>query len=274
MVGLPRRYVRLHQLLSDRDLAVLGSLAKLRVLSGRQIQRLHIPDGSRLTRLRRTQALLRRLHSHGLVIRMQGMVGGVRAGSSGYLYGLTGRGQSVLGVQGPYGKRRRRMWETKPYFQDHLLSIAEVFVHLEEAGRSQTLDVLDFQPEPQAWRRFSGIGGAHLILKPDAFVHIATARLEHLVFLEVDLDTESATTIYAKCLRYVAYWRSGVEQQRLGVFPRVIWLVPDEERRSEVIGIIGKLVLDAQQLFRVGLLPDVPHMSEAIKDNRHKEFLR
>ncbi|MEJ7743096.1 MAG: hypothetical protein WKF73_11400 [Nocardioidaceae bacterium] len=64
------RAARLRARLGERDLAVLGSLATLRLLTGKQLQRLHVTDGSPLTRARRARALLQRLTELRLVVRL------------------------------------------------------------------------------------------------------------------------------------------------------------------------------------------------------------
>jgi len=65
----------------------------------RQIQRLHLPGGSPVTRARRTRALLQRLTELGVVVRLERTVGGVQPGSSAQVFGLSGRGLAVLNVQ-------------------------------------------------------------------------------------------------------------------------------------------------------------------------------
>ena len=257
---LGRRVLRLKREITDVDTAVLVSLHKLRLLTTDQLRRLHVGDGDMRATLRRTQVRLKRLHDLKLVIRLSRVVGGVRAGSSGYVYGLTGWGQAVLEVGGTFGGRRRRMWEARPYFQDHMLAVSELCVRLVEADRGHHLELLDFQGEPQCWRYLSGPGGEVVPIKPDAFVRVATGDFEHRAFAEVDLGTESLPTILRKSQRYVDYWRSGEEQRRHGVFPKVVWLVPDDRRQVGIEKALGRLALEAQDLFAVGLLEDGPHM--------------
>ena len=79
------RAARLRARLGERDLAVLASLATLRLLTGKQLQRLHVTDGSPLTRARRARALLQRLTELRLVVRLDRRIGGIRARSDGCL---------------------------------------------------------------------------------------------------------------------------------------------------------------------------------------------
>jgi len=245
------RAARLRARLGERDLAVLNSLAKLRLLTGRQVQRLHVADGSPLTRARRARTLLQRMTDLRLVVRLARRIGGIRAGSDGHLYGLSGLGQAVLGVSGPLGRRRRSMWETKPWFQDHTLAISELYVRLVEISREGAAELLAFDAEPSCWRRFTGIGGQRVVLKPDASVCLGLGEYEQRAFIELDLDSEHLPTVAGKCQRYVAYWQSGQEQRDHGVFPRVWWLVPSEPRLAGIAGVIRRLTQEAQGLFTV-----------------------
>jgi hypothetical protein len=257
------RHARLRSRLTDRDLAILSSLYQLRLLTSRQIQRLHLPDGSQRTRSRRTRALLQRLTELGVVVRLERTVGGMQPGSSAQVFGLSGRGLAVLDVQGPYGRRRRTVWETKPYFMQHVLSVAEVCVSLTELSRDGTAELLAFDGEPAAWRRFTGGTGASVTLKPDGHVRIGIGDFERSVFLELDMASESLPTIERKCLTYVGYWRSGIEQRQHGVFPLVLWLVPTAERQRKIRQVIEGLVAEARHLFAVALHSEGPSVLTA-----------
>ncbi|SCD56742.1 replication-relaxation family protein [Streptomyces sp. DvalAA-19] len=248
------RVTRLRKRLSERDFAVLAVLQRVRLASLRQLQRLLVTDGSPRARTRRAQLLLTRLTKLGLVTRFSRTIGGIRAGSSGYIYGLSGLGQAVLDTGGPLGGKRRRVWESKPYFQDHMLEVAELYVQLVEQHRLGEGDLLAYDAEPAAWRHFTGPGGELVVVKPDAFIRIGTDAVERSSFVEVDLTTETLPTIRRKSQRYIDYWRSGMEQQRHGVFPKVVWLVQNERRAKRITGVIKKLSRDAQKLFAVGLL--------------------
>lgn len=254
------RVVGLRKRLSERDLAALGILHRVRLASLRQLQRLLVVDGSPAARTRRAQLLLTRLTELGLVTRFSRIIGGVRAGSSGYIYGLSGLGQAVLDTDGPLGGRRRRVWESKPYFQDHMLAVAELYVQLVERHRLGQGELLAYDAEPAAWRHFTGKHNELVMVRPDAYARVGRAALEHSSFIEVDMATETLPTIQKKCLRYVDYWRSGVEQQWRGVFPKVVWLVETARRREQIAGVVKKLATDTQALFDVGLLGDGPRL--------------
>lgn len=253
--GTAALVARLRRELGERDKEVLGSLQRVRLLTTDQLTRLHFTDNSPSTRARRCRATLRRLRELRVVVRLGRTVGGVRAGSSGALFGLTGLGLAVLDVSIAQ-RQRRTIWEAKPYFQDHLLAVSEVFVRVVETCRNRPAELLAFDAEPACWRRFTGTGGEPITLKPDAFVRIGVGDYELASFAEIDLGTESLPTIRRKCQIYLRYWRSGLDQQRHGVFPRVVWLVPDERRRQGIAGVLRRLPRDAQRLFTTALVSD------------------
>lgn len=254
------RAARLRTQLSARDLAILSSLGELRMLTAKQIQRLHVADGSPRTQARRTRAVLQRLAELGVVVRLARRIGGIRAGSEGHVYGLSGLGQAILEVNGSFGGRRRPVGETKPAFQDHLLGVSELYVQLVEISRRSEVEVLVFHAEPACWRVHSGIGGQRVALKPDAYLCLGMGEFEQRAFIEMDLASEHLPTITRKCQRYVAYWHSGLEQQRHGVFPKVWWLVPSPHRRDGIASVIGKLAHSTQALFTVTLHHEAPHL--------------
>ena len=91
--------IRLSERLSRRDLAVLHQVAELRLMSVRQIQRVHFPvasHGNRGAATRASQRVLKRLTAERLLQRLSRQIGGVRAGSSGFVMALGPVGQRLL----------------------------------------------------------------------------------------------------------------------------------------------------------------------------------
>ncbi|MGH4016826.1 MAG: replication-relaxation family protein [Pseudonocardiaceae bacterium] len=244
---------RLRDKLSERDLKILRDLAELRLLTGKQLRRLHFPTGDPITQARKARAALKRLSELGVIVRLSRRVGGMRAGSEGFVVGLSGWGYAALDLDAESPRRHRRVIETKPAFQAHVLAVSELYVCLVEHSRSGASDLLEFTGEPGAWRRFGGLGGQAVTLKPDAFVRLGVGEYEISAFIEQDQDTESLPTIARKLAVYVAYWRTANEQQAHGVFPRVWWLVPTTDRLHAIVRGIARLPRDARALFAVSL---------------------
>ncbi|MFC5099544.1 replication-relaxation family protein [Kibdelosporangium philippinense] len=207
---------RLRDKLSDRDMAILRDLEALRLLTGKQLRRLHFPDGDPVTQARKVRATLKRLSDLGVIVRLSRRVGGIRAGSEGFVIGLSGWGHAVLGLDSPVPRRHRRVVETKPAFQAHVLAVADLYVGLVEHARTGSSELLEFAGEPEAWRRFGGLGGQAITLKPDAFVRLGVGDYELASFIEQDMATESLPTIVRKLAVYVTYWRTARNSRRTG----------------------------------------------------------
>ncbi len=112
--------------------------------------------------------------------------------------------------------------------------MAELRVQLEEAARAGPIELERVETEPTCWREYIGRHGVPATLKPDLALVIASGDYEDHWFIEVDRGTESIRTVLAKCAQYEAYRRSGREQGAHGVFPLVVWSVPDEKRRDRI----------------------------------------
>jgi hypothetical protein len=61
---------------------------------------------------------------------------------------------------------------------------------------------------------------------------LATVSHELHWFVEVDRGNEHRGALTHKITSYVAAWRDGGEQVRAGVFPRVLWIVPTDQRAA------------------------------------------
>lgn len=246
---MSRRYLSTNRLaalettLSPRDWAILATLLRVRVATGHQLQRLYFVG---LTR-RRTQQALASLVDRGVLARLPRVVGGVRAGSAGHVYALDAAG---LRLVTKHADRRPRSWNVGLPFLAHGLAVAELYVRLVEADRTGAVELREFTGEPGCWRSFAGRYG-RAVLKPDAHVVIRLGQYEDEWFIEVDRGTESAPTLTTKCDTYRRYWQTGREQARTGVFPRVLFLVPDAKRHDVLVDVFGRQPATAWQLFRV-----------------------
>jgi hypothetical protein len=227
-----RGVARLAGQLSERDLGIIRQVAELRLMSARQIQTIHFPSShhdneSAATHAR--QRVLARLTRERLLIRLDRQIGGVRAGSAGFVFALGPIGQRVLAIDGP----RRRSYEPTLRFVDHTLAVSQLVVDVQTAARAGRLEILNSQAEPACWRDFSNIGGRRL-LRPDAFMVLGAQEYELRWFIEVDRSSESLPVIVRKCRLYADYYQSGKEQASGGVFPRVCWITPDEARADRL----------------------------------------
>jgi hypothetical protein len=145
---------------------------------------------------------------------------------------------------------------------DHVLAVSELYVRLRESERSGELELLSFEAEPACWRRWQRVSGEQIAVKPDVFVILGIGEIELHQFVEVDRSTESGTVLRRKLMAYVDYWQAGVEQAHRGIFPRVVWLVPDEHRKAQLVSVMAKLPPDSWHLFTAGLFENaISHLS-------------
>lgn len=228
---------RLRQRLSQRDLAILHQVAELRLMSARQIQLVHFSaagHGNQAAASRAAQRVLKRLADERLLVRLGRRIGGVRAGSAGYVLALGPIGQRVL-----FGSdRRQRAYEPGLRFFDHTLAVSQLVVDLQLLARDGQLDLLDCQAEPRSWREHAGGLNGRRVVRPDLFISLGSGEYELRWFVELDRATESLPVIQRKCRLYADYYQSGVEQAQAGVFPRVCWVVPTEARAAALDRLI------------------------------------
>jgi len=124
-------------------------------------------------------------------------------------------------------------------------------VQLVEASRVDRLALLDYQTEPTCWRRYLGPHGNREVLKLDLRLTIGTVALEHHWFVEIDLGTEHRPAVLRKCRQYAAYYHSGQEQRRAGIFPKVAWLCTMTDRAYRLATAIAADVKLPHELFAV-----------------------
>jgi hypothetical protein len=241
-----RKLIKYNQQLCKRDKEVLQSLKICEYMKTNQIKRLHF-SGSTPTVTTRT---LNRVYKLGLVKPLERRIGGVRAGSSSYVWALTMAGVELLHLNNHESpaKSRKRVYEPSYIFLNHTLAISELYSRL---YTTTATNLMKSEFEPHCWRVYSSHFGVNATLKPDLYAVTATSGFEDYWFFEVDLDTEAPTRIIRKCESYVRYFRTGQEQKRSGVFPRVAWVVPDDKRKITLKKHIDENLSDYADLFAV-----------------------
>lgn len=210
--------------LSDRDRTILASVDEHQFLTVHQIETLHFDAVAPDTRGRITRRVLARLRGLRVLDTLDRRIGGTRAGSQGLIYHVGVAGDRLL--ERPVRRSARLRFDPSARFLNHRLAVADAHVALVSADRDHSLDLIDSAVEPATWRSFTGLGSARRTLKPDLFAETAVRGDGGLVrawFIEIDLGTEHLTTLLTKCREYEAYRQSGVEQDRHGSFPLVVW---------------------------------------------------
>lgn len=237
--------------LSERDWQVLEAVARLRFVSGAQLARLCFSGGGDpADDARAARRSLLRLVRLGVLARLPRPIGGVRAGSAGFVYRLGLGGHRLSVMRGLLPKTwRRRSQVPGTLFIRHTLLIAELHTRLIEGERSARFELLELAAEPLCWRHYDGYGGQRSILKPDSYVRLGIGPYEDSYFIEVDLATRGSRAIADQLRRYAAYHASGQEQAARGVFPKVLWLTPDHERTRAIESCAASLPAETRTLF-------------------------
>ena len=243
--------------ITPRDHEVVATLDRVRVATATQLRRLHFAEGTTASGARTAQRRLKALTENRVLTLLDRQVGGYTGGSRDSVYALDVAGQHLASACGPAGgSRLRRPWTPGTSFLLHQLAVTELYVRLRELERSGSAELLAFDAEPAAWRRFTGASGASTWLKPDAFSRVARGDWEFASFIEVDRATASIPGVIRKLTIYRRYFRTGREQERLGLFPRVVVLVPSEARKEALVDALGDQPADTWDLFRVALYDD------------------
>lgn len=188
-----RQLASIREGLTDRDMEILETVAIHRFLTTRQICRFHFTDKSTKTAaLRSTNRSLVKLRDLRILVSLDRRIGGVRAGSGSFVWGLEQIGARLLHeakrVEG--APARYREHEPSTTFLKHTLAVAEVALRLAEAARAGRFTIMAIQHEPACWRAYNASGGGTLRIKPDLAVVSATEDFEDHWFFEVDLATE------------------------------------------------------------------------------------
>lgn len=241
--------------LSDQDQAVISFLADVRLATGVHIaRRLWASKTATDRQAYAARRSLRRLEGWRVLDRLPRRVGGVRAGSASIVYCLGPVGRRLLAR---YGLESKRLTAPGDRFVRHTLAITELITRLYEADLAGDLDLIELETEPRSWRAFVGLMGARLVLKPDLFVRIGSGAFEDRWWVEVDLATEAGPAVLSKAKVYLSHFRSGEEQRRQGVYPRVVWAVPDKRRAEQVTNALNELSPGVGRLFSVWLYDEV-----------------
>lgn len=223
---------------ADRELLAL--LAMHRFATTKQLAEITNFDNRYISERSALRQTTRRLNRHRrlrLVDHLERRIGGIRAGSTGYIWHLTEPGHRMLRILHPPSgsdtdsMTRRRHTSPSYTFLTHTLAITEtrlIIQHaIQAAGGSLTL----VRTEPDCWRTWLDPGGGTRWLKPDLEVITRTAGGDEDHWLiEIDLGTENPARLIAKCRDYQAHFNTGIHQTRYGYYPQVVWVLNSIQR--------------------------------------------
>lgn len=239
--------------MSPRDRAITETVARLSLVSGRQLSNIffsNIPHPS--TRARLARRVLARLVEQGVLARLQRRQGGIGGGSQSWVYALGPAGRRIVAYWAGEGlPRSRSVYEPAAAWFAHTLAVSDLYVQLRQAERAGRVEVLTFDAEPACHRRYTRLGGVTGVLKPDAFVRLGIGDYEDALMVEVDLGTERRGQLLRQHAAYSEHFRAGIEQANTGIYPGVLWIVPDAKRAALLADIQRKLPEQTRRLFTV-----------------------
>lgn len=240
--------------LTERDYQLLQDVEKYRLLTTRQIQRLHFDPvhPTPAASARACNRTLARLRDVRVLKALDRRVGGARAGSAGFVWYLGPAGERVLRTKDPNNRSGRRNYrEPSRHFVEHTLAVAELGVRAIEAMRHGDLDVLTLETEPVSWQESLSAFGTLQRLKPDLWLVAARGDYEEHWFIEADLASEHLPVIVRQCAAYESFRATGRYQAAHGLFPAVLWVTPTEARAAAVRAAVGRTAGLGPALFRV-----------------------
>lgn len=238
---------RLRETLSEREWAVVRDVAGLRLVTGHHLERLHFAELGDRSRPVVRRRVLGRLVRARVLTTLERQIGGVRAGSSGLVYGLDIGGKRLLAAD----SRATRPSLPGERHVRHVLAVSQLYVDLVELVRADGFELDQFEAEPASWW-LDGRGGR---LKPDAHALVTSGDHSDHWWIEVDLATEHVPAIKRKLLAYLDFDNRG-QLGPDGVMPLVVITVPDTKRCSEIDRLIHQLSSRAGELFTVALHND------------------
>jgi hypothetical protein len=192
--------------------------------------------------------VLERLTELGVLRRLDRIIGGVRAGSGCFVYGLGPAGHRLLND----GRARQGFREPSTTFLDHTLAVSGLLASVVAATKQDACQLVHYEVEPACWRTVPGYSTADT-LRPDLLLVVARGDMEWHWFVEVDLGTEHGPAIARKCRQYLTYFQAGREQALHGIFPKVAWLTTTSARADRLRELANEVSADLP-LFEVGRL--------------------
>jgi hypothetical protein len=233
--------------LSERDWAVVRDVARLRLATGAQLERLHFADLADTSRPVVRRRVLGRLVEARVLATLERRIGGIRAGSSGLVFALDTCGKRLLASEG----RAIRTRTPSARHVRHVLAVSQLYVDLVELAGAGRIALEQFAAEPASWWPDGRDGW----MKPDAHVLVANNEHRDHWWVEVDLATEHGPALKRKLATYLDFYDRG-QFGPGGIVPWVLVSVPDAKRFSEVVRLIRRMPMQATQLITVAIHND------------------
>lgn len=253
--------------LSKLDIGILRLLNRCRYATSKQLTTLYFRENTPKTATRKTNLITKKLNDAGLIGHLERRIGGVRAGSGSFVWYITHKGIKELRKRDERVKLHlKNRYEPSQNHLKHQLFVTEIFVQLQSLHLDEKISLDEFAFEPKCWRSFATLF-SNLTLKPDAFAKLTVSDFEDTYFFEADNATEHLGRVIAKCKQYIAYFNTGIEQRQNEVFPLVVWVVPDDKRKSAILNRVRDELDGFWELFAVVTLDDFSDFIQGGRDD-------
>ena len=174
--------------------------------------------------------MLRRLNELGLLRRLDRAIGGLHAGSAAYIYAVTAAGQRLLSDP---ASRSRRLEPSLP-FVAHTLAIADLYVELHQVTKCGPGELLKIETEPTCWRSWTGLSGERTA-SARSVCRSRCRRRRGAPFRRSRPRKRAPSGISAGKPGLTRRTTTAASSRHTrGVFPRVAWLVPNNERSRQL----------------------------------------
>ena len=258
--------------LNPKDREVLMTIRALTFMKTDQIMRLFFAEShpNETAATNATRRTLNRLMRLGLVSHLRSQPSGLYYGGKSYIWYLTESGHSLLNMS-LMVESKKKYEEPSKYFLRHTIAVAECYVQLHTIVREdEELGLEKILVEPACWRSYEK-NGKGVSVRPDLYVVTKSGKYRDSWFIEMDLATETSEVILTKCQRYFDYYLTRKEQERYGIFPTVLYIVPDIKRKEKLIEIISDYSRLGKKRYSLVILPD--ELASLIKTGAKKEDL-
>lgn len=241
----PEMVLLLSQTLTERDWKVLKSVNQLRLMTARQIERLHFWDLKEASRPVVRRRVLKRLSDAHVIIALPRRIGGNQRGSQQAMFALDAAGAQLLEQRENYkNPQPRNLTVPGALYYQHRIAVSEIFVRLQEMVRAtqELLWVDEYQAEPECWWPYEYAepergrdGRPEKFVKPDAYLRadLRDAVWEHF-WIEVDRGTESIGRVREKVELYAKISQDYRARKPHGNMPTILIITTTERRRDSL----------------------------------------
>jgi Replication-relaxation len=231
-----------HLALNELDLDLLDAICGLRVVTPKQLERLHGGVPPRTLRYR-----TRRLHQAGLIGRTRPYRD---RGTAPYYLWPTNRADALARGTPPARRGERRA--PNPLFLAHAAALSELYVVLCTAPPDAGWTLAEFGRERAAREDFRDAAGRPRAIVPDALVTLQPTDATCgplLANVELDLGTMTHARLRSKLRGYLAHanWRA-----RIGVAdaPTLLFITTSDARRDQFVDAAAGLQQQARGAAR------------------------